>query len=61
MFEQPLIEGLVPVADESMQEDKVNDPVPLIGYELGKLATLRDSGVLTHDEFNQQKAQLLNL
>jgi len=44
-----------------MQEDKVNDPVPLIGYELGKLATLRDSGVLTHDEFNQQKAQLLNL
>ena len=35
------------------------DPSNLIADELAKLAKLRDSGVLTDDEFASQKAKLL--
>ena|SRR5215471_8154264 len=49
-------------AQESAFRDYVREaagPQPSVGDELGKLASLRDSGVLTEAEFAQQKARLL--
>jgi hypothetical protein len=34
-------------------------PLTGIADELGKLATLRDSGILTDEEFSRQKRRLL--
>jgi Short C-terminal domain/Phospholipase_D-nuclease N-terminal len=49
-------------AQDAELRDYVRDaagPQPSVGDELGKLAALRDSGVLTDAEFAQQKARLL--
>jgi hypothetical protein len=51
--QQVAIQPLPPPAAPTAQ------PVGLIADELRKLAELRDAGVLTSEEFNQQKARLL--
>jgi hypothetical protein len=42
------------------QNHSTDQPLPSVADELLKLAALRDQGILSPEEFNQQKARLLN-
>ncbi|GAK32030.1 hypothetical protein WOSG25_250010 [Weissella oryzae SG25] len=56
---------LATVLENILAENKTSEPNELpssnsLADELTKLANLKDAGILTEDEFNQQKAKLLN-
>lgn len=55
------IAQVVPALGDGVSDGAVPtlNGVPLIGEELGRLAALRDAGVLTEREFAAQKARLL--
>jgi len=56
----PILQSFgVTVTDESTRTPQVAPPVVSVADELAKLAQLRDSGVLTEEEFTAQKAKLL--
>lgn len=54
--------GEIPTGIETPSEINIEDPVtviPSVADELRKLASLRDEGILTDDEFLEQKQKLL--
>ena len=57
-----IFEVLIRRADE-MEKPAINvlsnNSVISVADELGKLVNLRDSGVLTHEEFSEQKSRIL--
>ena len=56
---------IIDITDKNIAQTKSN-PTPLmsstssIADELTKLAKLKDAGILSEEEFNAQKAKLLN-
>lgn len=57
-----IVEVLIQRADAEERVPQIEErsvPAPFVADEIKKLAELRSSGVLTHEEFQQQKTRLL--
>lgn len=55
-----LVVGFRPSIKENSTEDSENKPASNYISELEKLAALKERGIITEDEFNKKKLELLN-